>query len=265
MFEVHHTPPGYEYLIGQVVPLRWSTAPGVQGFVRSVRKNVHFSAEAIYSQQQGYVHPFRLNHWQQVGPLESLAGAHPVDDVIVMLSEPVEMTEGEVGSRESGIGSQEPGVGSRVVETQNSTHPSIHPITPSLHHSITLHIRSEPVQITGRYYALVKILGPAKATTSEVGNQITSCSDRFRVVHFNPISRQFDGVEEVVRIPQVVADMNGIFPSSNRDIDKSPPNEWGWYIYGAKNGAGVFVVQAIAPRALLRLQPDEFIVGRSAT
>ncbi len=59
-----------------------------------------------------------------------------------------------------------------------------------------------------------------------------------------------------------MANMNGCLPSTNRDIEKSSANEAGWYIYGAKDAAGTFVVQSIAPRALLRLQPDEYVVGK---
>jgi predicted Abi (CAAX) family protease len=59
----------------------------------------------------------------------------------------------------------------------------------------------------------------------------------------------------------VVADVNTVIPSISRGIEKSPPNEQGWYIYGAQDQQGRFVVQALAPRALLRLQPDEVIIG----
>ncbi len=212
LFEVHHTAPAHQHLVGQIVNLRWSDESEVQAYVRAVTKDLHFSEDAEYSRMQGVIHPHRLDHWQQVDPLESLAGSRPNDDVIVMLRDPV------------------------VVEES------------------TLFISREPVQITGRFYGLVKILQP-----------LGKGSDRFWVVHFNRNSRQFDGVEELVRIPQVVADQNGIFPSTSQNIAESPPNLTGWYIYGAKDSDGLFVVQAIAPRALLRLQPDEMIFGKAAT
>ncbi len=108
LFEVHHTPPSYEHLVGQIVPLRWSNDPRVQARVRSLTRDVHFSAEATYSQQQGVVHPYRLNHWRRVDPLESLAGSRLTDDVIVMLEEPVEVEESGAGIRvqESRVRSQ---------------------------------------------------------------------------------------------------------------------------------------------------------------
>ncbi|MEB3359378.1 MAG: hypothetical protein VKK04_21815, partial [Synechococcales bacterium] len=90
LFEVHHAPEDYRHLVGTVVALRWSQHPVVQRLVQAVTKDVHFSADAEYTSiYEGLVHPDRLNHWQQVDPLESLAGSHPVNDVMVMLQEPV--------------------------------------------------------------------------------------------------------------------------------------------------------------------------------
>jgi predicted Abi (CAAX) family protease len=211
LFEVHYADVGYEHLVGQVVKLRWVDDPTVKNLVRAVTRDVHFSADAEYtSEHGGLIHPERLNHWQQVGPLESLAGSHLHDDMIVMLA-------GEV-----------------MVEAEDAV----------------LRIRSQPVQISGRYYGLIQFLQPIVGT------------DQFRVAHFNCTSRQFDGAEEIVRMPPVVANQNGCFPSTTRKIERSPLNETGWYIYGAKDASGMFVVQSLAPRALLRLQPDRIIFGR---
>lgn len=234
LFEIYHTTPAYQHLVGQIVNLDWSDDPKVQAFIRSVTKDLHFSDEAEYSQRQGIIHPHRLNHWQQVDPLESLAGSRPNDDVVVMLREPV-VVEGQRGK-----GAEEQR--SRGAPWQGGRGEDL----------LTLFISREPVQITGRFYGLVKILLPLAG------------SDQFRVVHFNRSSRSFDGVEEIVRFPQVIADQNSIFPSTTHDIEKSPLNSIGWYIYGAKDRTGMFVVQAIAPRALLRLQPSQVIFGKTA-
>lgn len=217
-FEVHHAPPGYEHLLGQVVTLQWSRDAIVQDYLLQVTRDVHFSAQAEQNSRRGAVHPTRLNHWQLVDPLESLAGAHPVDDVIVALSEEVQV----LGNRPT-----------RLV------------------------IRHEPIMVTGRQYGLVKFLVPSGEAVNP--NQEPT---RFRVVHFNRATGQFDGPEEIVWMPQVIADENGIFPFTNRRIEKSPLNEAGWYIYGALGEAGVFVVQAIAPRALFQLHADRLVVGR---
>jgi len=216
LFEVHHADAAHQHLVGQVVNLRWSNDPRVQAYVRAVTKDVHFSAEAEHSSKQGIIHPQRLNHWRQVDPLESLAGSRPNDDVIVMLHEPV------------------------VVESSSG---------------VNLYISREPVQITGRFYGLVKFLQSVKGDGDP--------PDQFRVVHFNRTSGEFDGVEETVRLPQVIANQDGAFPSTSDNIDSSPLNPMGWYIYGAKDRFGMFVVQGLAPRALLQLQP-RVIFGKKA-
>lgn len=211
-FEVHYTPEPYRHLRGQVVTLRWANDPIVQRLVKAVTKDLHFSADAEYSSRfAGLVLPDRLNHWRQVDPLESLAGAHPVDDITVLLNDPVQVNRD------------------------------------------TLYIRSTPVQITGRFYALVKFDAPIAGT------------DQFYVTHFNTASRQFNGPTEVMRLPSVMlAEAYGSYPSTTRELEKSPFNETGWYVYGARDAQGLFVVQALGPRSLFRLQPDEVIFGRRA-
>ncbi|HEY9298117.1 MAG TPA: CAAX protease, partial [Phormidium sp.] len=91
LLEVHHADANNQNLVGQIVNLRWSKNAIVQGYVRSAKKDVYFSEDAKYSQRQGAIHPDRLNGWRQVDPLESLAGSRPNDDVIVKLSEPIEV------------------------------------------------------------------------------------------------------------------------------------------------------------------------------
>lgn len=232
LFQVYHAPPDYNHLVGQTVPLRWSFAPQVQSMVRAVTKDVHFSAEAEYTSKYGrLVHPDRINHWRQVDPLESLAGARPIDDVIVMLPNSIEVEEHQNLPAKRSSGSNTPCV---------------------------LRIASQPIQITGRYYGLVTFVPPTTLAAPDAQ------TDRFRVIHFNQTSRQFDGPEEIVRVPRVIADQNGLFPSSRRSFAASPLNETGWYIYGAQDAEGLFVVQSIAPRSLLRLQPDQVIFGAKA-
>lgn len=226
--EIHHAPPEYQHWVGQRVILRWSREPQVRAYLRAVTKDVHFSEDASYSQMQGNVHPYRIDHWHQVGPLESLAGSRPEDDVIVRLQDPVVVSDREK------MGSD----------------------------AMILSIAHDPVQITGRFYGLVKILEPLE------DSQITDVRNRpelFRVVHFDRISRQFEGLRETIYIPQPVFDQHhGSSPSTTQNITRSPANVMGWYIYGAKDDAGRFVVQAIAPRQLLRLQPDQIIMGKNA-
>ena len=235
LFEVHHAPADFQYLVGRVTILRWSDEPHVRSYVKAVTKDVHFSAQSEYSSQQGIVHPTRINHWRLVDPLESLAGSHPYDDVMVMLQEPIVVQpEGNV-----------PDSLHQALQLNKSSQGESNP-------TYTLYISRDPVQVTGRYYGLVKFLQP-----------VESGSDLFRVVHFNRASKQFDGAEEIVRMPQVVANRNNTYPSTSKNIDKSPLNETGWYIYGALDESGLFIVQALAPRVLLQVKPERTIAGRA--
>jgi predicted Abi (CAAX) family protease len=214
LLEVHHADNQHQNLVGKIVNLRWSNDPEVQTYLQAVTKDVRFTEQTKNSNNQGNLHPQRLNNWQKVDPLESLAGARPDDNVMVML-EPI------------------------VVE-EASSRP-------------TLLITKEPTQITGRYYGLVTINQPQ-----------TKGNERFLVRHFNPASALFDGQQETIRIPQVTAGRQSIFRSRNQGLEKSPLNSTGWYIYGAKDAEGIFVVQAIAPRAIFQLQPDQVLLGKKA-
>jgi predicted Abi (CAAX) family protease len=239
LFEVHHAPETYQHLIGRIVMLQWSYDPNVRALVRAVTKDVHFSAEADYtSEYGGLVHPERLDHWRQVGPLESLAGSRPQDDMIVMLPAGVVVEEQQRGIEETAEFNQNDRSEPRRASANQSA-------------AYVLRIASQPVQITGRFYGLIQFRAALEG-------------DRFQVVHFNRQSRRFNGPEETVRLPQVIADQNGVFPSTSRGIEQAALNETGWYIYGAPDANGVFVVQSIAPRSLLRLQPDRVIFGGHA-
>ncbi|MGB3655403.1 MAG: CPBP family intramembrane glutamate endopeptidase, partial [Rivularia sp. (in: cyanobacteria)] len=210
-FEVQNTPDSSMHLLGKVVKLKWSNDTKVQEYVKRVSFDVNFTNQAKKSHQKGFVHPVRLDGLSQVDPLESLAGARPIDDVCVMLLQP------EVETDAAG-------------ETQ-------------------LIIDREPVQISGRFVGLVKIL-----------ERIESYSDLFKVRHYNKATKNFyKGIEETICIPQVPPDIRGIPRSSNKDIEKSPLNFQGWYIYGAPNANGTFVVQAIEPRALVKVEPQKVI------
>lgn len=116
---------------------------------------------------------------------------------------------------------------------------------------ISLYINREPILITGKYYALVTV--------------VEFANNHAVVRHYNSVSKQFDGVEEVVYFPAVVPDRNGVLPATANKITESSLNKAGWYIYGAKNEQGVFTVRAIAPRALFQLQPAKIISGLHKT
>ncbi|HIK43736.1 MAG TPA: CAAX protease [Leptolyngbyaceae cyanobacterium M65_K2018_010] len=209
-FEILQAPEAYQSWLGKTVVLRWYPPWENQRQFRAVTRDIHFSAAAEASYRDGLILPTRLNHWRLVTPLESLAGARPLDDVVVQLPEPVAM------------------------ESQNDT--------------LTLTIAHEPIQTVGRFYALVRFLEP-----------LDQSLERYRVAHFNRASGEFDGLQEVVYLPQVVSDGEGIEAATNRALSRSPLNPTGWYIYGAPNAQGEFVVQALRPRQLCQLQPSQFI------
>ncbi len=210
-FEVQNAPDSYMHLLGKVVKLQWSNDTKVQEYVKRVSFDVNFTKQAKKSHQAGKVHPVRLDGRSQVDPLESLAGARAMDDVCVMLLQP------KVETNVAG-------------ETQ-------------------LIIDREPIQISGRFVGLVKILA-----------RIEPYSDLFRVCHYNKATKNFyKGIKETICIPQVPLDIRGIPRSSNKNIEKSPLNFQGWYIYGAPDANGTFVVRAIEPRALVKVEPQKVI------
>jgi predicted Abi (CAAX) family protease len=214
-FEVQNAPDLYSHLLGKIVKLKWSKDNKVQEYVKRVSFDVNFTPLAKKSHQAGKVHPVRLDGRCEVDPLESLAGARPMDDVCVMLLQPL------VSTNTTG-------------ETE-------------------LIIDREPIQITGRFVGLVKIEA-----------RIDSESDLFRVCHYNKATQCFDwGIEEVLLIPQVPPDIGGVARFSNHLIEKSPLNSQGWYIYGAQTAEGIFVVQAIEPRVLVKVEPQKVIVQQN--
>jgi hypothetical protein len=119
--EVSYTPEAYAHLRGQTVALQWSHDAETQAYVQLVTMDVHFAEQVAVSRRQGTVHPDRINHWAKVDPLESIAGSHPIDDITVVLPEPVEVVA-------------DPGQPPQV------------------------RIKSDPVHVTGRFYGLVQIV-----------------------------------------------------------------------------------------------------------
>lgn len=89
-FEVLQAPPGWCHCRGRIATLRWRDPALAQ-----VTMDVRFSDETRDSARAGNLHPLRLDGWPRVGPLESLAGARPQDDILVRLDGPVTVLEGE--------------------------------------------------------------------------------------------------------------------------------------------------------------------------
>jgi predicted Abi (CAAX) family protease len=211
--EVQQSPAGSGLTPGDRLRLSWSDRPRLQALVASVSTPVRLGEAARRSMAAGNVVPTRLNG-RRVGPLQSLAGSRPVDDVVVSL-------EG--------------------VETAGGGE---------------LRISLPPVQISGRWTALVTVLGPA----GRPGDP-----DLFRVQHYDREGGLFSGSEETIRIPRQPPDRFGRRFFDADGIADTALNSDGWYVHGAPTADGVFTVQAIEPRALSRLTPWQMVEGIQAS
>ncbi|MBE9102922.1 CPBP family intramembrane metalloprotease [filamentous cyanobacterium LEGE 07170] len=224
--EVYHAPARSQALVGQTVRLEWGDGAFPESYPSLVTTDVELSQAARQFQALGNVIPTRLDGRSQVGPLQSLAGSRPNDDLEVRLTQ-VTLTANAAGNP--------------VLQTE-----------------------LEPVQITGRWYGLVDILEPdATRPAPAVCPGDDPCpSEFFRVHHYNAVTGTFDGTEDVIRIPQQPRDRNGRFFSTPHQLEESVAGEAGWYVYGAYDADGMFTVQALEPRSLHRLQPQRVILGK---
>ncbi|MEM1368366.1 MAG: CPBP family glutamic-type intramembrane protease [Cyanobacteria bacterium P01_H01_bin.15] len=229
-FEVYTTPRELRRLVGRKLRLSWLPRIQKQQWVDRVTTDIAFTPKALKAEESGVVVPHRLDGRSGVGPLMSLAGARPANDVIVGFSE-VEASEWELG------------------------HPQL------------LELAEFPILVPERFYGLVK-LEKALPDDSELptncpGGQPCG-AEFFEVRHYNPKTQAFDGRLETIRIPQVPSSNSGRYFSTPRDLVKSPAGEAGWYIYGAIAQNGYFTVTALKPRALMQLKPDQIIRDRKA-
>ncbi|MBP0035548.1 MAG: CPBP family intramembrane metalloprotease domain-containing protein [Roseofilum sp. Belize BBD 4] len=218
--ELYHTPLEAKAWQGKTVRLEWQDTPRIAEYVNIVTTDVNLSDRALENYNQGNVIPTRLQGRTQVGPLQSLAGARPQDDLIVRLNE--------------------------VKFIPNSPNSAI------------LQTALEPIQVTGRFYGLVKILEPLPSTCADDEPCRTQW---YKVKHYNSETGEFNGPEGTVRIPQQPLDNNGRWLSTPEGIEKSPAGDRGWYIYGARDEQGQLIVQGIRPRSLFELYPDRILLG----
>ena len=97
--------------------------------------------------------------------------------------------------------------------------------------------RYEPVQITGKKVALVKFIGPGAGGT-------------YRAVHYSPKGTDEFAGPEVILAAQESSLKLKLPVSTIADIEKSPLNDRGWYIFGEEVN-GVFTIRALEPRGLM--------------
>jgi predicted Abi (CAAX) family protease len=102
-----------------------------------------------------------------------------------------------------------------------------------------LYVEHEPVQVNGSEVCLARFEGPAEG-------------DRRRIRHFSPRSGFFTGPEETVIIMSAVDRPDEVpVNTSTAEIEQSPLNAQGWYLYG-KHIRGGFLVKSIEPRQVTR-------------
>ncbi|MEB3303974.1 MAG: CPBP family glutamic-type intramembrane protease [Cyanobacteriota bacterium] len=88
------TPKGQQGLIGKRLRLRWADLPHLRQLVATVTTDIRLGEEARQAEAQGNVVPTRLDG-RSAGPLQTLAGGRPGDDVTVEL-EGVSPGDGEL-------------------------------------------------------------------------------------------------------------------------------------------------------------------------
>ncbi|MBU1107382.1 MAG: hypothetical protein KKB51_11985 [Candidatus Riflebacteria bacterium] len=194
-------------LCGKILRLCWDFSKPENGWFKDLTVDVAIDEEAAAKSEGKFksLLPRRLNGWKSVSPLESIAGAHMVDDIEVMLINPVRQ-------------------GNSLV------------------------ISDMPIQIAGDEYGLVRFVG-----AEESGLRL--------VEHFDSATRSFQsGKREVVRMCMPDFPADSIPVTSTDKIESATSNGQGWYVYG-KRIDGVFHVETLEPRALLRIRPATVISG----
>jgi predicted Abi (CAAX) family protease len=91
---VEQAPAEQQGLIGERLRLRWADLPHLKQLVATVTTDIRLGNEARQASQEGNMVPTRLDG-RRVGPLQSLAGSRPSDDLTVEL-EQVRVGEGEL-------------------------------------------------------------------------------------------------------------------------------------------------------------------------
>lgn len=195
-------------LIGKKLWLTYTKDNKTQKWERSVRQDVRFSKKANESFKDGVELAKRVDGWNDISSLESLAGARRIDDMEVSLDGP-KLIDGE------------------------------------------LRISEEPVQVIGKKYALVQFTGDGDLNEKTVS-------------FYNPETGDFSIQGKVIIKNNVMSEVGGNTQNnlySIKNIEHSELNQDGWYIYGGwtKNG---FVVGALEPRKLFKVEPTNFIAGR---
>jgi predicted Abi (CAAX) family protease len=223
--ELEQAPPPFAALVGRRLPLAWAEQPQLRALVQTLTTAIDLGPQARSLEAQGNVVPQRLDGRSRVGPLQSLAGARPHDDVTVRL-EAVQVIEAAA-----------PGAGFGGLPL--------------------LRIATPPVQISGRWMARVLLLEALPAAAG-------AGADLFQVRHFDPAAHGYSGPTETVRIPTQPPNRDGRRFFDPAGLVGHPIGAEGWTLYGAPAADGIFTVQALLPLALVQLHSDQRLLGTAA-
>ncbi|MBO9997654.1 MAG: abortive infection protein [Cyanobacteria bacterium SID2] len=187
-FEVENAPEEYRSSIGQTIKLTWRSSPWADGYTDLVTREIDFiSLTSLSERRLGNVHPNRLDGRDRVGPLQSLAGARPEDDLRVKLDGDVEI------------------VGSSA-------------------HGTILTIDREPVQVWGRSIGLVTFLyaspdGENRYVVQHYNPLTQQFNGARETVQFAPSPADGKGVEQFTpnRIEESPAGTAGWYLYGDRD------------------------------------------------
>ena len=124
--EMEQAPEAQQALLGRRLRLQWAERPELQRLVASITTTIQLGQAAQAAAAEGNVVPTRLDG-RRVGPLQSLAGARPNDDVVVALDD-VALEKLDLEA----VTQQQP----------------------------TVRIARPPLQISGRWQGLVQIVAP---------------------------------------------------------------------------------------------------------
>jgi predicted Abi (CAAX) family protease len=114
--------------------------------------------------------------------------------------------------------------------------------------AVGLEVQAEPLQTTGLALALVRFIAPLG-------------QEQWQVRPYCRQRRRFDGEPFVVRLPTPVALGGGQLPATAAAIERSRPNDDGWYVSGVPDGEGAFVVQSLVPRSMIRFAPERILAA----
>ncbi len=108
----------------------------------------------------------------------------------------------------------------------------------------------EPMQSVGTEVFLATFVAPAGPFA-------------WKVRAWDRAARAFRASEDLVVVPPETPSPTTRAPwTSLKGIHATPQNAQGWYVYGKRDPAGRFVVEALEPRALFRLAPDLVFAGQ---